>query len=195
MLTCRYRLDFTHTCWILTNHRSPSEDGTVFRKLCSPVCYKSKTFFHRFPRISHTRGLQCFCVLSVYYHPRILSWACLVFQAIQGENILVVWRITVLWMQNNLGEQIICIVSLSLLLFSKVRDVQSFQAEFQQGMQHQYCSKIPAMGMLRCWVITLLVAPEEAVPAMPGLRCESYGPLSLQAWKKGYEFSNFLVQF
>lgn len=51
-----------------------------------------------------------------------------------------------LWMQNKLGEWTICIVSLSLLLFSEVRDVYSSQDEFQQSMQHQYCGKIPGYG-------------------------------------------------
>lgn len=49
-----------------------------------------------------------------------------------------------LWMQNKLGEGTLCIQFIFLLLFSKVRE--SPQAEFQQGMQHQCCGKIPGNG-------------------------------------------------
>lgn len=44
VLTYRYRPDFMHTSWIFTNH-SPSEDGTVFRKLYSPLRYNLNNFF------------------------------------------------------------------------------------------------------------------------------------------------------
>ncbi|RMC22308.1 hypothetical protein DUI87_00620 [Hirundo rustica rustica] len=48
----------------------------------------------------------------------------------------------------------------------KVRDIQSTQDEFQQGMQHQYCGKIPGYGNVvvlgsgsliktRSWLLTL----------------------------------------
>lgn len=51
-----------------------------------------------------------------------------------------------LWMQNKLGEGTLCIQFIFLLLLSRVRDIQSSQAEFQQGMQHQCCGKIPGNG-------------------------------------------------
>lgn len=86
---------------------------------------------------------MCLVSITTQEYPHGLVWS---LKQSRERNILVIWRITMLWMQNKLGKWAVYVQFLCPLRFSKVRDIQSSQAEFQQGMQHQCCGKIPGYG-------------------------------------------------